>query len=135
VRPLRQQHGVLPAVHAEAADVCPAPGPVATQRGGQPQEALRVHGELRGVRVVVVVVPVRLLVLRVALPVRLVRVEVGVFELVPVAEPAGVRGQGLRRVRLCLELSKHDLWGSKGSERGHIKLMEGSYRRSHVGVI
>ena len=54
----------------------------------------RVTVRLLGVRVVVVVVPVRLLVLRVALPVRLVRVEVGVFELVPVAEPAGVRGQG-----------------------------------------
>ena len=43
------------------------------------------------IRVVVVVVPVGLLVLRVALPVGLVRVEVGVFELVPVGEPAGVR--------------------------------------------
>lgn len=46
-----EQDGVLPAVHAQPADVSPPSGAAARQRGRQSQETARVPVGLRGVRV------------------------------------------------------------------------------------
>lgn len=52
MRSVREQHGVFPAVHAQAADVSPPSGPVAGQSQRQAQEAVNVCVGLQGVGVV-----------------------------------------------------------------------------------